>query len=178
LSSDQALAESTEKSTEPLLLGRISGVFGVEGWVKLFSYTDPKEAILEYQDCLLQQRGSWNQVRWKAGRRQGKTVVACIEGIDDRDKAEALIGSNIGIWRKDLPETGNTEYYWADLEGLSVVNKNGEKLGVVAYLLATGANDVLVVQGDQEILIPFITGRYVIDVDRTASVIHVDWEWD
>jgi 16S rRNA processing protein RimM len=175
---EYALAKSTEKSAEPLLLGRISGVFGVEGWVKLFSYTEPREAILAYRDCLLQLDGTWNKVRWQTGRRQGKTVVASLKGIDDRNKAEALIGSNIGIWREDLPATGESEYYWADLEGLSVVNKDEHKLGVVAYMLATGANDVMVVQGDQEILIPFITGRYVIDVNRAAGVIHVDWEWE
>ncbi len=172
------MAESTDKSAEPMLLGRISGVFGVDGWVKLFSYTEPREAILNYQECLLQQGGTWLKARWKTGRRQGKTVVASLEGIDDRDKAEALIGTNIGIWREDLPATAENEYYWADLEGLSVVNKDETELGVVAYLLATGANDVMVVQGDQEILIPFITGRYVIDVDRAAGVIHVDWEWE
>lgn len=175
---DHTLAKSTEKSAEPVLLGRISGVFGVEGWVKLFSYTDPREAILDYPDCLLRQSGTWNKVRWQKGRRQGKTVVASLEGIDDRDSAEALIGTDIGIWREDLPDTADNEFYWADLEGLSVVNKDDKKLGVVSYLLATGANDVMVVQGDQEILIPFITGRYVIDVDRAAGVIQVDWEWE
>lgn len=172
------MAESTENTAEPLLLGRISGVFGVDGWVKLFSYTDPREAILSYQDCLLEQDGKWNKVCWRSGRRQGKTVVARLDGINDRDQAEALIGSNIGIWRESLPQTDDNEYYWADLEGLSVVNKDDKKLGVVAYMLATGANDVMVVRGDQEILIPFITGTYVVDVDRAAGVIHVDWEWE
>ena len=123
-----ALAVSTEKSAEPLMLGRVSGVFGVDGWVKLFSYTEPREAILQYQDCLLQQEGAWNEVHWRAGRRQGKTVVASIGGIDDRDAAEALVGANIGIWRKDLPETTASEFYWADLEGLSVVNAEGRSI--------------------------------------------------
>ena len=169
---------STGKSAEPLLLGRISGVFGVGGWVKLFSYTEPREAILGYRDCLLQQDGVWSKAHWRVGRRQGKTVVASLEGINDRDAAESLIGANIGIWREDLPDAGESEFYWADLEGLSVVNKDDKKLGVVSYLLATGANDVMVVKGDQEILIPFIAERYVIDVDRAAGVIQVDWEWE
>jgi 16S rRNA processing protein RimM len=172
------LTGSTENTAEPILLGKISGVFGVAGWVKLFSYTEPREAILEYQDCVVQQDGSWGRLHWKAGRRQGKTVVASLDGIDDRDKAESLIGANIGIWREDLPATAQSEFYWTDLEGLSVVNKEGRQLGKVDYLLATGANDVLVVQGDQEILIPFIHGRYVINVDLADGVIQVDWEWD
>jgi 16S rRNA processing protein RimM len=166
------------KSSEPVLLGRISGVFGVDGWVKLFSYTEPREAILGYRHCLLQRDGTWSEVRWRTGRRQGKTVVASLDGIDDRDAAESLIGADIGIWRENLPATKDTEYYWADLEGLAVVNKDGSDLGVVAYLMATGANDVLVVQGNQEILIPFVTGRYVTDVDLAAGVIRVDWEWE
>ena len=169
---------STGKSAEPLLLGRISGVFGVDGWVKLFSYTEPREAILGYRDCLLQQNGTWSEARWRVGRRQGKTVVASLEGINDRDAAEALIGANIGIWRDDLPDTGESEFYWADLEGLSVVNKDGSELGVVAYMMATGADDVLVIKGEKEILIPFIIGRYVTDVDLAAGVIRVDWEWE
>ena len=173
-----ALAGSTENKPEPILLGRISGVFGVDGWVKLFSYTEPREAILEHPTCLLQQGGSWNEVHWRAGRRQGKTVVASLEGINDRDAAETLIGADIGIWREDLPDTEDNTYYWTDLEGLSVINKDGHEFGVVAYLLATGANDVLVVKGDQEILIPFIAGRYVIDVDLAAGVIQVDWDWE
>ena len=88
-----------------------------------------------------------------------------------------MIGSDIGIWREDLPEADDGKYYWTDLEGLSVVDKDDRELGVVAYLMATGANDVLVVQGDQEILIPFIEGRTVLDVDLAIGRIQVDWEW-
>jgi 16S rRNA processing protein RimM len=171
------LAESSEKAAEPVLLGRISGVFGVAGWVKLYSYTEPREAILRYTKCLLCRQGKWVEAHWLQGRRQGKTVVAQLEGISDRDSAEALIGSEIGIWRNDLPETDKDSYYWTDLEGLTVVDKDGRKFGVVAYLMATGANDVLVVQGDEEILIPFIAGRTVLDVDLAAGRIQVDWEW-
>jgi len=172
------LTRSTEKSAQPVLLGRVSGVFGVDGWVKLFSYTEPREAILGYRSCLLQQGDTWQALIWKQGKRHGKTVIARIEGIDDRDSAEILVGADIGIWRADLPEAGDDNYYWADLEGLTVINKDGDKLGVVASLLATGANDVLVVKGDREILVPFVTGQYVLDVDLAAGVIRVDWEWE
>ncbi len=171
------MAESSEKTAEPVLLGRISGVFGVAGWVKLYSYTEPREAILRYRKCLLCRHSKWAEAHWVQGRRQGKTVVAQLEGISDRDSAEALIGSDIGIWRDDLPETDEDKYYWTDLEGLAVMDKDGRRLGVVAYLMATGANDVLVVQGDEEILIPFIAGRTVLDVNIAAGRIQVDWEW-
>jgi 16S rRNA processing protein RimM len=77
-----------------------------------------------------------------------------------------------------LPEAGGGSFYWADLEGLTVVNTDGDTLGVVARLMATGANDVLVVKGDREILIPFVTGQYVLGVDFADGVIRVDWEWE
>jgi len=172
------LTRSTEKSAQPVSLGRVSGVFGVDGWVKLFSYTEPREAIYGYEGCLLQQEDGWQSLNWKQGRRQGKTLVAQIDGIDDRDSAESLVGAEIGIWREDLPEAGGDNFYWADLQGLTVVNKDGDKLGVVASLMATGANDVLVVKGAREILIPFVTGHTVLNVDLAAGVIRVDWEWE
>jgi len=78
-----------------------------------------------------------------------------------------------------MPEPAEGAYYWSDLEGLTVEEKRGNVLGTVAYLLDTGANDVLVVRhGDQEILIPFVTGQVVTDVDLVNGVIRVDWEWD
>jgi 16S rRNA processing protein RimM len=167
---------------EPVVLGRISGLYGVKGWIKVFSFTDPRQAILGYTDCLLKQDGRWNAVHLAEGRKQGKSIVARIEGIDDRDTAAELVGADIGISRDLLPETGSGEYYWADLEGLQVLHRDGRVLGKVAYVLATGANDVLVVQGgasaDQEILIPFLAGSVILDVDVAAGVINVDWEWD
>jgi 16S rRNA processing protein RimM len=157
-------------------------LYGVRGWVKLFSYTDPREAILKYTDCRLKQDGRWSAARLAEGRKQGKSIIARLDGIDDRDTAAALIGADIGVSRETLPQTGSGEYYWADLEGLQVVHQDGRALGRVAYLLATGANDVLVVQGraagDQEILIPFVADSVILDVDVAAGVISVNWEWD
>lgn len=173
-----ALTKSPDNGPEPLLLGRVAGIFGVKGWVKLYSYTDPREAILNYRDCLLRKGGSWQTVRFKEGRRHGKSVIANFVGIGDPDAAAEIVGAEIAIRRDVLPETDGDEYYWADLEGLTVIHKDGQELGKVAYLLATGANDVLVVKGDKEILIPFVTGQYVQDVDLTEGVIRVDWEWE
>lgn len=169
---------STETSAGIVRLGRVAGVFGVKGWIRLFSYTEPREAILDYRDCQLHQDGRWRPVRLTEGSRHGKTVIARLAGVDDRDAAERLIGADIGIRRDDMPDAGDDRYYWADLQGLTVVNKDGQTLGTVAYLLATGANDVLAVQGDREILIPFVPDRYVTSVDLAGGVIRVDWEWE
>lgn len=172
------MTASTDKNPEPLLLGRIAGTFGVKGWVKLFSYTDPREAILDYQGCLLLKDGRWETVSFNEGQRHGKSVIAHIAGVDDPEAAAKLVGAEIAIKREVLPAIDGDEYYWADLEGLKVIRADGRELGKVAYLMATGANDVLVVKGDKEILIPFVTGQTIQDVDLIAGVIRVNWEWE
>jgi 16S rRNA processing protein RimM len=161
-----------------VILGRIVGLFGVRGWIKVYSYTEPREAVLDYRDWLLGRDGGWQRVELAEGKRHGKAVIARLEGIDDRDAAAELIGSDIGVDRDALPEPEEGHYYWADLEGLAVVHRDGTELGRVACLLATGANDVLVVDGPVERLIPFVPGTVILDVDLAAGVIHVDWEWD
>ena len=163
---------------EPVVLGRISGFFGVRGWVKVYSYTEPRDAVLNYKSWLLSSDGDWRTAEVAEGKRHGKTVIARIEGIDDRDQAAALIGCDIGVPRSELPETDEGQYYWSDLEGLQVKTKNGTELGKVEYLLETGANDVMVINGEQQYLVPFVIDDVVLDVDLAAGVITVDWDWD
>ena len=161
-----------------MLLGRISGLFGVRGWVKVFSYTDPREAILEYDRWYMKQGDAWQATNVVEGKRHGKAVIAQLEGIDDRDAAAELVGRDIAIERDAMPNPETGSFYWSDLEGLKVMHRDGTELGRVAYLLETGANDVLVTEGDKERLIPFVAGQVILDVDVAAGVITVDWEWD
>ncbi len=163
---------------EPVVLGRISGFFGVRGWVKVYSYTEPRDAVLNYRSWLLSSNGDWRAAEVAEGKRHGKTVIARIEGIEDRDQAAALIGCDIGVPRSEMPETDDGQYYWSDLEGLLVLTKSGAELGTVEYLIETGANDVMVINGEQEYLVPFVIDDVVLDVDLAAGVITVDWEWD
>ncbi len=165
-------------TTQPVILGRISGLFGVRGWVKVYSYTEPREAVLNYGRWLLSSKDGWQEATVAEGQRHGKTVIARIEGYDDRDAAARLIGTEIGVPRDDLPETGGDHYYWSDLEGLRVVGRDGAELGRVDYLLETGANDVMVVKGETERLIPFVMDKVVLGVDLASGEIRVDWEWD
>ena len=153
-------------------------MFGVKGWVKVFSYTQPREAILDYDRWRLRRGANWHRVRVAEGKRHGKSVIAHLEGVDDRDEAATWIGADIAIARNDLPAAAEGSYYWADLEGLRVVHRDGTELGRVAYLLETGANDVLVTEGERERLIPFIADKVILGVDLDNGVIHVDWEWD
>jgi len=164
--------------TQPVILGRISGLFGVKGWVKVYSYTEPREAVLNYDRWLLSGKDGWQDATVAEGQRHGKTVIVRIDGYDDRDQAAGLIGTEIGIPRDELPETEGDQYYWSELEGLSVVDRDGTALGKVSHLLETGANDVMVVKGDTERLIPFAMDKVVLGVDLTKGEIRVDWEWD
>ena len=165
-------------TTQPVILGRISGLFGVKGWVKVYSYTEPREAVLDYDRWLLSARTGWQDATVAEGQRHGKTVIVRIEGYDDRDQAAGLIGTDIGIPRDEMPEADDDQYYWSDLEGLSVVHRDGTELGKVDHLLETGANDVMVVKGETERLIPFVMDKVVLGVDLAIGEIRVDWEWD
>ncbi len=158
-----------------VIVGRVTGVFGVRGWIKVYSYTRPKEAILNYTPWLLERQGESKVFPVAEGRAQGKGVVARLEGCTDRDAVAALIGSEITVPISQLPAPREHEYYWAELEGLRVVNLAGRELGRVSHLFETGANDVIAVQGERERLIPVGPG-IVRRVDRTAGVIYVDWE--
>ncbi len=161
---------------EHVIVGRISGIFGVKGWVKVFSYTQPRENILNFSPWMLQQGGQWQRINFTAGRRHGAGVIAHLEGYDDRDDARKLITADIAICRNQLVEAKPGEYYWVDLIGLKVMNLQEVELGVVDHLLETGANDVLVVQGAGEILIPYVRDDVVTDIDLKKGVITVDWD--
>lgn len=163
---------------EPVVLGRVTGLFGVRGWIKVWSYTEPREALLEYGPWLIERDGYWRAAQLAEGQRHGKAVIARLTGIDDRDAAAALLDCDIGVPPASLPAAEEGTWYWRDLEGLTVRHKDGRELGKVESVLETGANDVLVVRGDGERLVPFVTGQVILEVDLGEGVIDVDWEWD
>jgi len=167
----------TDNNSQRLIvLGRIAGLFGVQGWLKIFSETDPREAILNYSPWLIRQGDDWQEVKVQLGRRHGKTVVASLAGITDRDQAAGLLGAEIAVRRAQLPPAVDDDFYWADLEGLLVRTTTDVVLGKVQSLFATGANDVMVVLGERERLLPFILGQVVQHVDLAGGVIVVDWD--
>lgn len=162
-----------------VVLGRISGLYGVRGWVRVFSHTEPRERIVRYSPWLVRSNGpagkQWRSMEVIAGKRHGKGVVARLESIEDRDAAAALMEAEIAVHRDQLPELEPGDYYWTDLEGLAVVTTEGVALGRVDHLIETGSNDVLVVQGERERLIPY-TDDAVVEVDLEAETIQVDWD--
>ncbi len=161
-----------------IVLGRVTGLFGVRGWVKVFSNTQPREGIANYSPWQLRLGDEWRSFVVEQGQSQGKGVIVKLEGVDDRDAAAALMGADIAIWREQLPPPAEGEIYWADLEGLEVVTVAGQALGRVSHLLETGANDVLVVRGERERLIPFVRGQVVTEIDLDGGRLVVDWDPD
>jgi 16S rRNA processing protein RimM len=159
-------------------VGKISGVFGVKGWVKVFSFTDIRENILSYSPWLLKKDSETRLIAVIDGKLQGKAVVAQLDGVNDRDRAASLMGWDIFISPDQLPKVAKGEYYWSDLIGLNVETDRGIQLGAVDSLLETGANDVLVVKGERERAIPFLQGKTIINIDLDAGKIIVDWDPD
>ena len=186
---------NTSPSDDKLVLGGISGVFGVKGWVKVFSETDPLENILSYSPWFIEVNKQWRAFKVVDGKKHGKAVIAQLEGINDRDRAEDLKRARIAINPSQLEATSENEFYWRDLKTCSVVNQAGYEFGQVVDILETGANDVLVIHSKDlnevnknakanakpkpmEFLIPYIWESVILKVDLDAALIEVDWEPD
>ena len=164
------------RGDELIVVGRVAGAHGVRGDIKVYSYTEPPEEILDYRPWRLNRNGIWETARAIDGRSHGKVVVARLDSCTDRDSAKRLSGIEIAVRRDQLPPTQAGEYYWADLIGLSVVNGEGKTLGRVASLMETGAHDVLVLDDEKRSLIPFVLDRVVLAVDLEQGLIRVDWD--
>jgi len=172
-------------SGELLDMGRIAGVYGVKGWLKVMSYTEPQEQLFAYTPWWLKTAHGVKNVEIDASRAQGKGFVVHLRGLDDRDQAAQLNGVTVAVERRLLPELEAGDYYWHELQGLRVVSHwqdQSHDLGRVARLMETGANDVLVVapdeqsMDDRERLVPYVPGQFVRTVDLAGGCILVDWD--
>jgi 16S rRNA processing protein RimM len=159
-----------------VIIGRVTGLYGIKGWVKVYSHTRPLNNILSYRPWYLQSADGWEERQLAEGRTQGKGIVARLAGYDDRDQATELLERDIAIKRSQLPRAEKGAYYWADLEGLRVFTLEGVELGVVDHLFETGANDVLVIQGERERLLPLLMDQVIKEVDLGAGLMRVDWD--
>ncbi len=172
------------RDDEVVVLGEITGAHGLNGWVKIFSYTRPREQIFAYDSWQLGRSGELLAAvsKWRV---QGKTLVAKLESCADRNQAEALAGKTISIFADELPKLGEGQYYWRQLTGLRVVNQAGIDLGRVTEILETGSNDVMLVSSNNaadadkplERALPWLD-EVIIAVDLDAGLIQVDWEAD
>jgi 16S rRNA processing protein RimM len=165
--------------SDDIVVGRIVGVFGVRGWCKVFSHSRPREQILSYTQWYIGQDKNRQVVTLQEGKVHGEAIIVKLDGIDDRDQAAALKGSNIWITPSQLERLESDEYYWRQLIGLEVIDQAGVLLGKVDGLIETGANDVLLVKaGKQEHLIPFIMDQVVTKIDIETGQMSVDWDID
>lgn len=171
-----------------VVVGKFLGSHGVKGWIKLYSHTEPMDNIKQYDPLWIKPQGaneaSWQPVNVEHVQRHGKGLVAKIKGCDNRDQVPAYTGCEVAIKREQLPALQKDDYYWSELEGLSVVNEQGDCLGKVDHLFETGSNDVLVLKpskesvDDQERMIPYLWQDVVTAVDLEAGTLTVDWDKD
>ena len=172
------MAEGRSTSTDMVVMGRIAGPYGVKGWVKVQPYTETPEGLCDYGRWWVARAGDLQEVEVLEAAVHGATVVAQLAGIESREAAALLKGSDIAVPRAALPPADEDEYYWADLIGLDVVNEQGEALGQVAGHFSNGAHDVMrVTDGTQERLIPYVEA-VVRKVDAPGRRIVVDWGAD
>ena len=159
------------------MLGLITAPYGVKGWVRVHPHTAAAENLVHYRSWRVGRDGQWDERRVMQSRVHGAVVVAQLEGCDNREDASALRGQQVAVPRTALPATGENEYYWTDLIGLAAVTVDGVELGRVERILETGANDVLVVRGERERLVPFVA-TVVREVDFARGVIRLEWDVD
>lgn len=172
-----------KSATDLITLGKITSVYGVRGWVKVYSFTDPMDQILDYERWVLRKDGVDQIMTVDRGKSHGKGMIAHLQGVDDREGAEALAGYEILIQRSELPDLPEGEYYWWQLEGLKVITVTGVDLGRVDHLISAGkANDVLVVNStdpadaQSERLIPYLWDEVIKAVNLEQECITVDWD--
>jgi 16S rRNA processing protein RimM len=177
------MAEANQTSAEPdapdrwVVLGKIGSAFGVQGWVRITSYTDPPDNILDYETWYLRRAGQWQATEIEDGRMTAKGVQAKLAGIDTPEDARLQVGIEIAVPRSELPPTAPGEYYWSDLEGLEAVTREGEMLGRVDHFRTTPGGALVVIRGDREHWIPFVKDR-IVKVDIDAKRIVLDWGVD
>jgi len=171
-------------STEnQITLGKVGAVYGIKGWLRIHSFTDEPDAILDYFPWSLKLGNNTRTVDVTDWRKHNKGLIVKVGGVDDRDNAQALVGSEILINESTLPVLSQGDYYWRDLIGMAVVTTKGYDLGVVSDMLETGANDVLVVKANlndgfskKERLIPYLLEQVVESVSIENKQICVDWD--
>lgn len=165
------------KNTDSYLtIGKIGSTYGVKGWLKIQAYTEFGASILDYKPWYIELNGELKALEYEEGRVHGEAIIAKLPGIQNPEQARLLTGKLISIRRSQLPTLHKDEYYWSDLEGLTVIDQHGNDIGKVKYLIATGANDVLVVKGAIEQAIPYLPGTVITKVDLEKGQIIVNWD--
>ena len=169
---------SSRELEEIVVMAKVLVPYGVNGWVKVYSFTEKLESFLQYKKLFLSKdQKNWIEIKVIEIKLHGKTIVANFLEIANRTQAENYKGYLIGVPKNLLPRLKEEQYYWSDLIGCEVLNVQNVSFGLVDTFIETGANDVIVVKGDKERLIPYTT-KAVLKVDTINRKIMVDWNED
>jgi 16S rRNA processing protein RimM len=160
-----------------VVLGQVGGAFGVQGWVRIQSYTDPPDNILKFGRWQLGRAGQWREVEIEDGKLTAKGVLAKLVGVETPEDARLATGSEIAVTRDELPKPAPGEYYWSDLEGLAAFGQNDQPLGRIEEFRATPAGTVVVIRGERQHWVPFVKER-IVSVDLDARRVVFDWDAD
>lgn len=168
----------TKANPAYITIGKIGAAYGVHGWLKIHSYTEYGAGILEYSPWLLSggDNSRYEPVKVEDGKIHNNGIIVKFADINSPEEARLLTGKTIAITRDQLPELKQNEFYWSDLVGMTVINKNGENYGKVEYFIETGSNDVMVVKNTKEYAIPCLFNSVILKVDLEKKEILVDWE--
>lgn len=161
--------------THKIVIGRLGNAHGIRGFLHLFSFTEPADNIFQYPHWQLDIDGQLKSIEVSKHQSHGNHFIVQLKNVDDCDQASMLKNHDILVERNTLPNLKKGQYYWADLIGLTVKNRQNETLGVIDHLFETGANDVIVVKGTKEILIPYLP-HIIKSVDLQKQQMIVDWE--
>ena len=163
---------------EIVVMGKVLVPYGINGWVKVYSFTEKLESFLTYKKLFLSKdQKNWLEIKVKDIKVHGKSIIAKFSEIADRTQADSYRNYLIGVPKDCLPQLNEDEYYWNDIIGFEVLNLQNFSFGLVDTYIETGANDVIVVKGDRERLIPY-TSMTVLKVDTIKDKIIVDWDED
>lgn len=161
-----------------VIIGRFGRPHGIKGFVTVHSFTEPRDNILRYTDWHAYVNKQWQPIKLLCVETHDKGIVAQVEGYPEREAVARLTNSDIAVHKDQLAKLEPGEYYWHQLIGMSVVNDQGQSFGKVIEVIPTGANDVLVVQGEKRYLIPYLPGQFILDINDSQQLITVDWDVD
>lgn len=167
-----------DNSTDWLVVGRFGRTHGIKGFITVHSFTDPRDNILHYTDWHVYLAKQWQPLKIVRLEVNDKSILAQIEGYREREQVASLTNAEIAVSRTQLPTLQPGEYYWHELIGMQVVNQQGQPFGKVIEIMPTGANDVLVVEGEKRYLIPYLPGQFVKEINASQRIITVDWDMD
>jgi len=168
----------TEVTRKTVVVGKVGAAYGIKGWVKIISFTEPPESIFAYQPWQLMLGKHRKEITVIASKNNSNHFIAQLPNCNDPETAKQYTNVEIAVYRDQLPKLSSKEFYWTDLEGMTVLTQDNQPLGKVDHILATGANDVLVIEGEKRHLIPFLLDRVILEVNLETRTIRVDWDPD